>query len=154
MACATPDDATAEVMNGRFVNVKVDREQRPDVDAVYMEATQAMTGHGGWPMTVLVDHDGRPFHCGTYYPKVRRGGMPSFVELLHAVDDVWRTRRDDLLEQAAQLTEHLQRPGLPSAEGAAAARAARCSTRRCAACSPPTTTRTAASGGRRSSRSR
>jgi uncharacterized protein YyaL (SSP411 family) len=68
-------------------------------------------------MTVLVDHDGRPFHCGTYYPKVRRGGMPSFVELLHAVDDVWRNRRDDLLEQAARLTEHLQRTGLPTAGG-------------------------------------
>jgi hypothetical protein len=109
------DDATAAVMNDRFVNVKVDREQRPDVDAVYMEATQAMTGHGGWPMTVFLDHEGRPFHCGTYYPKVRRGGMPSFVELLHAIDDVWRNRRDDLLAHAAELTSHLQREGLPAA---------------------------------------
>jgi uncharacterized protein YyaL (SSP411 family) len=111
------DEATAALMNEGFVNIKIDREQRPDVDAVYMEATQAMTGHGGWPMTVLVDHDGRPFHCGTYYPKVRRGGMPSFTELLHAVDDVWRNRRDDLLEQAARLTEQLQRTGLPSSAG-------------------------------------
>jgi uncharacterized protein YyaL (SSP411 family) len=109
------DDGTAGVMNERFVNVKVDREQRPDVDAVYMEATQAMTGHGGWPMTVFLDHDGRPFHCGTYYPKVRRGGMPGFVELLHAIDDVWRNRRDDLLTHAAELTGHLQREGLPAA---------------------------------------
>jgi uncharacterized protein YyaL (SSP411 family) len=113
------DDATAAAMNAHFVNVKVDREQRPDVDAVYMEATQAMTGQGGWPMTAFLDHDGRPFHCGTYYPKVRRGPMPSFTELLTAVDDVWRTRRDDLLEQAARLTEHLRRPGLPAAAGRA-----------------------------------
>jgi uncharacterized protein YyaL (SSP411 family) len=111
------DPASAEVMNELFVNIKVDREQRPDVDAVYMEATQATTGHGGWPMTVFADHDGRPFHCGTYYPRERRGGMPSFTELLRAVDDVWRTRRHDLLEQAAQLTEHLQRSGLPSTAG-------------------------------------
>jgi len=111
------DDATAEVMNRLFVNVKVDREQRPDVDAVYMEATQAMTGRGGWPMTVFVDHEGRPFYCGTYFPKERRGGMPSFTELLHAVDDLWRNRRSDLAEQADTLTEHLRRRGLPSAEG-------------------------------------
>jgi uncharacterized protein YyaL (SSP411 family) len=111
------DDATAEVMNRLFVNVKVDREQRPDVDAVYMEATQAMTGRGGWPMTVFVDHEGRPFYCGTYFPKERRGGMPSFTELLHAVDDLWRNRRSDLAEQADTLTEHLRRSGLPSAEG-------------------------------------
>ena len=73
------DPASAAVMNELFVNIKVDREQRPDVDAVYMEATQATTGHGGWPMTVFADHDGRPFHCGTYYPRERRGGMPSFT---------------------------------------------------------------------------
>ena len=88
-----------------------------------------MTGHGGWPMTVFVDHDGRPFHCGTYFPPDRRGGMPGFIELLRAVDDVWRNRRDDLLEQAAHLTEHLQRSSLPSSERTAASRAARCSTR-------------------------
>ena len=105
------DEATAEVMNRLFVNVKVDREQRPDVDAVYMEATQAMTGHGGWPMTVFLDHDGRPFYCGTYFPRER------FVQLLEAIDEIWRTRRSELLEQAAQLTEHLQRADLPSADG-------------------------------------
>jgi uncharacterized protein YyaL (SSP411 family) len=111
------DEATAALMNERFVSVKVDREQRPDVDAVYMEATQAMTGHGGWPMTVFVDHDGRPFYCGTYFPKARRGGMPAFTEVLLAVDDLWRNRRDDLLEQAGRLTEHLQRSALPAASG-------------------------------------
>ncbi|HSL58523.1 MAG TPA: thioredoxin domain-containing protein, partial [Acidimicrobiales bacterium] len=99
------DPATAAVMNERFVNVKVDREERPDVDAIYMEAVQAMTGHGGWPMTVFVDHDGRPFFGGTYFPPTRRGGMPSFVELLDAIDEAWRTKRDDIADQAARLTE-------------------------------------------------
>ena len=113
------DEDTAAVMNEHFVNIKVDREQRPDVDAVYMEATQAMTGHGGWPMTVFLTPDGEPFQCGTYYPKQRRHGMPAFVEVLAAIEDLWRTKRADLLEQAAQLTEHLQRSGLPSAEGRA-----------------------------------
>jgi hypothetical protein len=113
------DEDTAAVMNEHFVNIKVDREQRPDVDAVYMEATQAMTGHGGWPMTVFLTPDGEPFQCGTYYPKQRRHGMPAFVEVLAAIEDLWRTKRADLLEQAAQLTEHLQRSGLPSPEGRA-----------------------------------
>ncbi len=99
------DDATAAVMNELFVNVKVDREERPDVDAIYMEAVQAMSGHGGWPMTVFLTPDGRPFFGGTYFPKVGRGGMLSFTELLARVDDVWRTRRDDLEGQADELTE-------------------------------------------------
>src|SRR5688572_33432653 len=71
------DDATAAVMNERFVNVKVDREERPDVDAVYMDATQAMTGHGGWPMTVFITPSGEPFFAGTYFPPQRRQNMPS-----------------------------------------------------------------------------
>src|SRR5437764_7137532 len=75
------DDATAAVMNELFVNIKVDREERPDVDAIYMDATQAMTGHGGWPMTVFCDPQGRPFYCGTYFPKQSRGGMPSFLDI-------------------------------------------------------------------------
>src|SRR5688572_14184619 len=103
------DDETAAFLNQHFVAVKVDREERPDVDAVYMEATQAMTGHGGWPMTVFTTPTGEPFQCGTYYPKERRHGMPSFREVLAAIDDLWHTRRDDLVEQAARLTEHLQR---------------------------------------------
>jgi uncharacterized protein YyaL (SSP411 family) len=106
------DEATAAVMNDLFVTVKVDREERPDVDAVYMEATQAMSGHGGWPMTVFLDHDARPFHCGTYYPKESRPGMPGFVELLGAVDDAWRHRRPELLEQGQRLTDSLGTQGL------------------------------------------
>src|SRR5688500_15433608 len=95
-------------MNELFVNVKVDREERPDVDAIYMEAVQAMTGHGGWPMTVFLTATGEPFYGGTYFPPVARQGMPSFTDLLVAFDDAWQTRREDLLEQAAKLTEAIR----------------------------------------------
>ena len=105
------DDATAAVMNQHFVNVKVDREERPDVDAIYMEAVQAMTGRGGWPMTVLLTPDGRPFYGGTYFPPQRHGQMPSFVELLEAVHDAWTNRRDQLFEQADHLTQALGQAG-------------------------------------------
>ena len=103
------DPATAAVMNDLFVNIKVDREERPDVDAIYMDAVQAMTGHGGWPMTVFLAPDGRPFYGGTYFPKTSHGNLPSFTDLLRAVDDAWRNRRDGLLEQAGRLTEVLGR---------------------------------------------
>src|SRR5688500_4158128 len=102
------DEATAAVMNERFVNVKVDREERPDVDAIYMEAVQAMTGHGGWPMTVFITPDGEPFYGGTYFPKIGRPGMPSFTDLLGAIDDAWRNRRSELTEQATRLTEAIR----------------------------------------------
>jgi uncharacterized protein len=97
MAHESFEDAdTAALMNAEYVCVKVDREERPDVDAVYMAATQAMTGSGGWPMTVFATPDGRPFYCGTYYPKVARGGMASFAQVLSAVDAAWRDRRDEV----------------------------------------------------------
>jgi uncharacterized protein len=105
------DDATAAVMNEHFVNVKVDREERPDVDAVYMDAVQAMTGRGGWPMTVFLTPDGRPFYGGTYFPPQRHGNSPSFTELLQAVHDTWANRRDQLFEQADRLTEALGQGG-------------------------------------------
>jgi uncharacterized protein len=91
------DDDVAAVMNDRFVNVKVDREERPDVDAVYMDAVQATTGRGGWPMTVFMTPQGRPFFGGTYFPK------PSFLKLMDAVDDAWHTRRPDLEQNGEQL---------------------------------------------------
>ena len=103
------DPDVAAVMNRLFVNVKVDREERPDVDSIYMQAVQAMTGRGGWPMTVFLAPDGRPFFGGTYYPKDDRHGMPGFVRVMEAVDDAWRTRRDDLLETATQLHEAIER---------------------------------------------
>jgi len=98
------DEAVAAVMNDLFVNVKVDREERPDVDAVYMEATQAMTGSGGWPMTVFMTPDGRPFFAGTYFPKSSHHGRPGFVDIMRAVDEAWTQRRDDLVAQADELS--------------------------------------------------
>jgi uncharacterized protein YyaL (SSP411 family) len=106
------DPDVAAVMNRVFVNVKVDREERPDVDDIYMEATQAMTGQGGWPMTVVCTPDGRPFFAGTYFPKERRGGMIGFVELCERIDELWQTRRGELLQQADELTGALGRSGL------------------------------------------
>jgi uncharacterized protein len=93
------DDEVAGVMNELFVNVKVDREERPDVDSVYMDAVQALTGRGGWPMTVFMDPDGRPFYGGTYFPK------PNFLQLMRAVDDVWRNKRTDVESNATALVK-------------------------------------------------
>jgi uncharacterized protein len=111
------DQATADVMNELFVNVKVDREERPDVDAIYMEAVQALSGHGGWPMTVFLTPDGRPFFGGTYFPKTARQGLPSFTELCTAMAEVWKERRDDVLSQASELTAALGRSGQISSSG-------------------------------------
>ncbi|MFN8036615.1 MAG: thioredoxin domain-containing protein [Acidimicrobiia bacterium] len=102
------DPAVAAVMNRLFVNVKVDREERPDVDAIYMQAVQAMTGQGGWPMTVFLAPDGRPFYGGTYFPKQPGHGRPGFVQLLEAVADTWANRRDDVLGQAGQLHDAIR----------------------------------------------
>src|SRR3954469_945790 len=112
------DDETAAVMNDLFVNIKVDREERPDVDAIYMEAVQALTGHGGWPMTVFLTPDGRPYYGGTYYPKTARHGLPSFTEVLRAMAEVWGNQRDDALGQANQITAALGRAAEISAPGA------------------------------------
>jgi uncharacterized protein YyaL (SSP411 family) len=101
------DEAVAAVMNERFVNVKVDREERPDVDAVYMAATQALTGQGGWPMTAFLTHDGAPFFAGTYFPPRPRGGAPSFGQLLDAVDEAWRERRGEVEAAARRIVDAL-----------------------------------------------
>jgi len=103
------DDLTAKELNDRFISIKVDREERPDVDAVYMEAVQAMTGSGGWPMTVFLTPDGRPFFGGTYFPPREGRGMPSFRRVLDAVDDVWNNRRDEVDRQADALAEAVDR---------------------------------------------
>jgi hypothetical protein len=103
------DDATAALMNERFVSVKVDREERPDLDAVYMEAVVALSGHGGWPMTVFLTPEGEPFYGGTYYPPEPRHGMPSFRQVLESIDEAWRERRHDVARSAAQLVEAVQR---------------------------------------------
>ena len=101
------DRATAAVMNEHFVNIKVDREERPDVDAVYMDATVSMTGSGGWPMTVFLTPTGEPFYAGTYFPPEPRHGIPSFRALLEAVAAAWREQRDDVGAQATRLAESL-----------------------------------------------
>ena len=112
------DDDTAALMNERFVNVKVDREERPDLDSLYMDAVVAMTGHGGWPMTVFLLPSGEPFLGGTYFPPEPRHGMPAFRQLLVAVSDAYRERREDVGRQAGALVEALQKAAAatPSAD--------------------------------------
>ncbi|MDQ3954628.1 MAG: thioredoxin domain-containing protein [Actinomycetota bacterium] len=101
------DDETATVMNEHFVSIKVDREERPDIDSIYMDAVQAMTGHGGWPMTVFLTPEGTPFYGGTYFPPVERHGMPSFRALLAGVAEAWRDRRTEVQAQGQRLVEHV-----------------------------------------------
>jgi uncharacterized protein YyaL (SSP411 family) len=111
------DDDTAAYMNAHYVNVKVDREERPDVDAVYMEAVQAMTGHGGWPMTSFLTPDGEPFFCGTYWPSEPRHGMPSFRQVLESVVQTWEARKDEVLAAGKDVVARLSRdPGGPTSE--------------------------------------
>ncbi|MSR36219.1 MAG: thioredoxin domain-containing protein [Gemmatimonadetes bacterium] len=103
------DPATAELLNAAFVPVKVDREERPDVDQIYMRAVQAMTGHGGWPLNVFVTPAGVPFYGGTYFPPERRHGMPSFREVLHAVHTAWGRDREAIERSAADIRGSLER---------------------------------------------
>ncbi|MER5440252.1 thioredoxin domain-containing protein [Streptomyces sp. NPDC002790] len=107
------DGATAAVLNDNFVNIKVDREERPDVDAVYMEAVQAATGQGGWPMTVFLTPDAEPFYFGTYFPPEPRHGMPSFTQVLHGVRDAWTERHGEVTEVAGKITADLAARELP-----------------------------------------
>ncbi|MFE2627648.1 thioredoxin domain-containing protein [Streptomyces sp. NPDC059374] len=101
------DEATADFLNTHFVSVKVDREERPDVDAVYMEAVQAATGQGGWPMTVFLTPDAEPFYFGTYFPPAPRHGMPSFRQVLEGVRGAWTDRRDEVAEVAGKIVQDL-----------------------------------------------
>ena len=102
------DEATAEIMNKHFVNIKVDREERPDVDSIYMSAVQAMTRHGGWPMTVFMTPDGAPFYGGTYFPPVPSRGMPSFKQVLLSLADAYANRREEVLASAENVREFLK----------------------------------------------
>ena len=99
------DPDTARLMNELFVNIKVDREERPDVDSVYMQAVQSMTGHGGWPMTMFLTPAGEPFYAGTYFPPVDRQGMPSFARILRSVSDAYHTKRDRVTQTAAAMRD-------------------------------------------------
>jgi len=101
------DPGTAAYLNANFVSIKVDREERPDLDAIYMQAVQALTGSGGWPMSVFLTPDGRPFHGGTYFPNVRRHGLPSFRDVLEGVAGGWRERRDDVERAGTGLASRL-----------------------------------------------
>jgi len=111
------DAATAALMNELFISIKVDREERPDLDAIYMDAVQAMTGQGGWPMSVWLTPEGKPFHGGTYYPKEPRYGMPSFQQVLRAAADAYRNQRDKVDGQAERLTTMLRRTASLAADG-------------------------------------
>ena len=103
------DDRTAAILNRHFVNIKVDREERPDLDQIYMSAVQAMTGGGGWPMSVFLTPDGHPFYGGTYFPPQPRYGMPSFAQVLDAIIDAWQDRREELLSAGQKLVSAIQR---------------------------------------------
>ena len=102
------DPATAALMNDWFVNVKVDREERPDVDAVYMTVTQALTGQGGWPMTVFLTPDLKPFYAGTYFPAVDSHGRPAFPRLLRSIHEAWEASREQVMDSAEKITAQLQ----------------------------------------------
>ena len=104
------NEEIAALMNRLFVNIKVDREERPDVDSIYMSAVQAMTGHGGWPMTVFITPDGRPFFGGTYFPNDDRGGLPAFPRVLAAVSDAYHDpeRKEQLLSTSSQVVSHIE----------------------------------------------
>src|SRR5918999_454651 len=102
------DEETARMMNEHFVNIKVDREERPDIDSIYMSAFQALTRGGGWPMTVFLTPDGAPFYGGNYFPPVPQGGLPPFQQVLLSLADAYTTRRDEVLRSAESVREYLQ----------------------------------------------
>jgi uncharacterized protein YyaL (SSP411 family) len=105
------DPDTAALMNEHFVSIKVDREERPDLDGIYMDAVQAMTGHGGWPLTAFLLPDGRPFYAGTYFPDEDRHGLPAFRRVLEGIAETWRTRRAEVDEQGGRVVAAIARPG-------------------------------------------
>lgn len=112
------DAHTAEILNRNFVCIKVDREERSDLDSIYMQAVVAMTGHGGWPMSVWLNPQREPFYGGTYFPPERRHGMPGFKELLRNLAEAWQQRRGELQENARAMLEHLRSPAAGGAAGA------------------------------------
>ena len=99
------DDAVASILNERFVSIKVVREERPDIDSIYMQAVQLMTGHGGWPMSVFLTPEGGPFYAGTYFPPDDRHGMPGFKRVLMHVSDAYRSRRNDVNAASAEIVQ-------------------------------------------------
>ncbi len=102
------DDVTADILNKNFISIKVDREERPDIDTVYMSVCQTFTGSGGWPMSIFMTYDKKPFFAGTYFPVRSRFGMPGFADLLKSVSDKWKNNRDELLKSAQQVISYLK----------------------------------------------
>jgi uncharacterized protein len=103
------DEAVAEYMNSHFVNIKIDREERPDLDQIYMDAVQAIAGNGGWPLNVFLTPDGKPFYGGTYFPPQKAFNRPSWMDVLKSMTDVWTNRRDEAEKQAATLLDHIKK---------------------------------------------
>ncbi len=103
------DERVAALLDRHFVSIKVDREERPDLDRIYMSAVQAMTGAGGWPMSVFLTPEGHPFYGGTYYPPTPCSGMPSFTDVLTAIADAWQNRRQELVDGGRRLVEAIER---------------------------------------------
>ena len=118
------DEMTASMINEHFVAIKVDREERPDVDAVYMQATQALTGQGGWPMSVFLTPERKPFYAGTYFPPTPRHGLPSFTQVLRAISEAWSNRRSEILGSASEIVRQLSKQ--PTLAGSAQLTTAEC----------------------------
>ena len=112
------DERVADVLNKNFVSIKVDREERPDLDLIYMSAVQAMTGRGGWPMSVFLTPAGEPFYGGTYFPPTPRYGMPAFTDVLLSVSDAWQNRRQELVAGSRQLVAAIDQQMAMSGEAA------------------------------------
>src|SRR5688572_4048535 len=102
------DESTATIMNENFVNIKIDREERPDLDHIYMDAVQAISGSGGWPLNVFLTPDAKPFFGGTYYPPVKAFNRPSWSDVLHGISQSWKEKRNEIEAQAENLTDHLK----------------------------------------------
>ncbi|MEK6222709.1 MAG: thioredoxin domain-containing protein, partial [Chloroflexota bacterium] len=106
------DIETAKIMNNYFVNIKVDREERPDIDSIYMTAVVALTGQGGWPMSVFLTPEGKPFYGGTYYPPVPRYNMPSFQNILSNLSSTWKEKPEDIQKSSEQITDYIKNSNL------------------------------------------
>ena len=135
------DAATADLLNRHFVSIKVDREERPDLDAIYMDAVSALTGRGGWPLSVWLTPEGAPFYGGTYFPDHARYGMPAFKQVLQALAEAWAGRREELEGAAKRLVEGMRDSGSgPTTPRATASPGRRsCTTGPCRLSAPPST---------------
>ena len=101
------DEEVAQILNTSFIAIKVDREERPDIDKIYMSVCQAMTGRGGWPLSIFMTHEGKPFFAGTYFPKLSRMGMPGFMDIIKKIAFLWKNDRSQLLEASKKIIKHL-----------------------------------------------